>query len=353
MQTHWTYTGCDKSDEERISKLWRSRQAELEAKTAALGEAERDRLWIEMERADVPQNVGAPAWRTRAVLHAARGVFTSEQTGSEPDDALDGVVSELSQRIDERLDKAEATREERRGLDGITPFLETFYENRRSDAFFTFLTPVFRSLWRYVSREIRTRRLLGELPTEQLTVRDVIDEAMLQAWNEFGRRPKGLPLDLWLVQLIDRVIESGSQPIAEESLDDRQPRPSTDVGADEDEWVEMPTDVETIELSRLIPGEPGIESWDELDVETKQSHLDEIFEHLSRSQRQVLMLTAVEGFDTGTIADFQDRSKAEVDEDLASARLILQRMARDEDLPEIEDRLERAALKRSRRSHRT
>lgn len=350
MQAHWTYTGCDKEDQEHISQVWRSRQAELDAKVSALGEEEEAQMWLEVEHSTSDES---PPWRTRAALYAPRGVYTSEQTGDDPADLLDRMVGELSQQIDERLDKPSATKEERRGLDGITPFLESAYASRRSDSFFTFLTPVLRSLWRYVNREIRTRRRLGELPTEQLTARDVVDETMLQAWNEFSRRPKNLPLDLWLVQLVDHVIETGSQRIAEESLDDRQPEPSTDIRAEDTEWVEMPTDVETIELARLIPGEPGIESWDDLDVEAKQSHLDEIFEHLSRSQRQVLMLNAVEGFDTTTIADFQDRSQREVEEDLAAARLVLQRMARDEDLPEIEDRLERAALKRTRRAHRS
>lgn len=349
MHFRWTYTGCNKAEEAQIAELWRSRQAELQAKVGRL-EDQRSHLWVAVEHADA----NSPAWTMRAALLSSQELFASEQGADSVEDAMDLVVSELSQQVDETLDRPEAVRQERRGINGMTSILESLHSKRRSDAFFSFLMPLVRSLRRYAQREIRTRRLQGELPSEQLTVRDVLDEVLLQAWNEFGRRPRSLPLDLWLVQLIDQVIEVGTRRIADESLDDRQPEPSDEPQQSRtDEWVELPTELETIELSRLLPGEPGIETWDELEVEVKQSHLDEIFSRLSRSQRQVLMLHAVEGFEKGMIADFQDRTEAEVDEDLAAARLILQRMARDVELPEIEEQLEKPSFKKPRRSHRT
>lgn len=349
MQYQWTHTGCDRADEAHIAGLWQSRQEELQAKVEAMAEGDEGQFWGEVEHADT-----APAWTVRAALFNSGDTFASEQAGDEVAAVLDLVVSDLSQQIDEALDRPEGVRTDRRGTGQIAGLLESLHQKGRSDAFFSFLMPLLRSLRRYARRELRTRRLLGELPSEQLTVRDVLDEVLLQAWNEFPRRSRDLPLDLWLVQLIDHVIEVGARRIADESLDARQPEPSTEPQESRrDEWVELPTEWETIELSRLLPGEPGIEMWDDLEVEAKRARLDEIFSRLSRPQRQVLMLHAVEGFEKGEIADFQDRSEAEVEEDLAAARLVLQRMARDVELPEIEEQLERASFKRPRRSHRT
>jgi DNA-directed RNA polymerase specialized sigma24 family protein len=188
----------------------------------------------------------------------------------------------------------------------------------------------------------------------ELTAGDALDEAMLQAWDQFASRPTDRPFDLWLIQLIDQAIDLGARAIADESLESRRPQPSTEPwGSQQDEWVADPITSDTIELARLLPGAPGIEMWDELDVEIKQSQLDEIFERLTRPERQVLMLNAVEGFDTATIADFQDRPQADVEQDLIAARSTLERMFREWEWPEIEEKLERPSFKRSRWAHRT
>jgi RNA polymerase sigma factor (sigma-70 family) len=314
MRLNWTYSGCDASQKARITELWQPRQAELEAKAAA-PRTERRQMRIDVEH---------------------RG-------------ASDATVGNLALRLDDPLPATDG----RKGLDGIIPILDSLKARQRSDTFFQFIVPLVQSLRPYAHREIRTRRLLGELAAEQLTENDVLDEAMLGAWNEFSSRPKDRPLDLWLIQLIERVIETGSRSIAQESLDARRPQPTTEPrGSRQDQWVDRPDEPETIALARLLPGAPGIEMWDELDVEAKQARLDEIFERLSRPQRQVLMLHTVEGFNTATIADFQDRTQPEVEQDLVTARSILQRMSSEWELPEIEERLEQVTFKRPRRSHR-
>jgi DNA-directed RNA polymerase specialized sigma24 family protein len=344
MQFHWTFSGCDDAQEARVARLWESRQAGLEAKSNGMG----GELWIAVEHSPTE----SPAWVLRSTLVADADTFASEQASDELAGALDQVVADLSRQIEESEGRpAPARRHIRRHARDATPILDSFYRERRSGPFFSLLMPLVQSLARYVRRELSTRRLLGE--TQHLTVRDVLDEVLLQAWNEFARRPQNLGLDLWLIQLIDRVLEVGGRTIAEESLDEERPEPSTDPQETRrDEWIDLPIDEETLELASLLPGAGGIESWDDLEVEAKQAHLDEIFGRLTRSQRQVVMLHAVEGYEIAVIADFQNRPQAEVDDDLAAARTILQRMANDVELPEIEEQLEQSAIRKSGRAQR-
>jgi RNA polymerase sigma factor (sigma-70 family) len=348
MRVHWTYSGCDRAAQSRTDELWRARQSELEARAVAIGATDKSHLRLFVEYTD-----SSPLWVVRAALFIGGEAYASEAAHDDLAEALDQTVAILSQRIDERIDEPLEEGNGRGRLERLVPFFESFHSRQRSDAFFSFVLPHFRSLRRYAQREIRTLHMLGELPTERLTVSDVLDEAMLRAWDRFPSRPKDRPFEWWLIQLIDKAIEDGSHSIAAESLESRRPQPTTEPrGSLQDQWVEDPTAPETIEFSRLIPGAPGIEMWDELDVEIKQARLDEIFERLTRPQRQVLMLHAVEGFDTTTIADFQDRPQAEVEQDLVAARSTLERMFREWEWPEIEERLERPSYKRSRWAHR-
>lgn len=349
MRVHWTYSGCDDSQQGRIQEIWQSRQEELEAKTAGLGRSYAGQL-----RIAVKHSGASPIWSVQAALYANGHAFASDFAHDDLAEAMDATVGELAQQMAERLEDLDADSDGRSGLARLVPLFESFHAGRRSDAFFLFIVPLFRTLRRYAQREVRTRRALGELHREQLTVSDVLDEAMLLAWDRFPKRPKDGPLDLWLIQLIDQTIETGSRAIADESLEARRPEPSTEPwGSQQDQWVADGITPDTIELARLLPGAPGIEMWDELDVEIKQSQLDEIFERLTRPQRQVLMLHAVEGFDTATIADFEDRAQADVEQDLVAARSALERMFKEWEWPEIEERLERPSFKRSRRAHKT
>lgn len=318
MKFHWTYTGCDKSDEEHIADAWRDRQAELESKADLLASDGTSQVRIAVEKNDA-----APAWVIRAVLYAPEGTVAADSRENELITALDRLVAGLSQEIDRQAERPQTVEVRREGLASVAAVLKSFCERKASHEFFSFLFPVVQSLGPYTRRELRARQIREEIPVGQVTVRDVLDEAMLRAWDFYAERPPTQPLDLWLIGIIDDVLERSVKPVPEQSLEERQPRDETKLSeSDKFEETEQVAEFESIELSQLIEDAPGRDEWDRLDAETRRSRLTEFFQYLPRRERQTLMLRAVEGFSEQEIADFQDRPRAAVQEDLVAAQSI-------------------------------
>jgi len=127
-----------------------------------------------------------------------------------------------------------------------------------------------------------------------------------------------------------------------ESLDDEQPLPAAEIRESlRDEWVEQASYPEVVELSDLLAGGEQPDFWDDLDMESKQTRLAEMLGVLPRTQRQALVLHVAHGFDPAEIADFQDRSTEQVEEDIATARLTLERRLWQSDLDDRQEELER------------
>ena len=264
-------------------------------------------------------------------------------------------MAELSQPADELASAgSQAAVRSRAQIDRLAALCDKLRRRGRSHDFVRLLLPLLRSLSRYARRELRTRLAAGDLPGGHTTVGELLDEVTVAAWDGFARRPQNQPLDLWLLQLIDQALQRACEPIAQQSLDERQAILDSEArDAFRSEWVEMPSEMESIELSSLIPAHSSVGAWDELDIETKQANLDEIFAQLPRLQRQSLMLHVVEGYDRAEIADFQSRPREEVDSDLASAERTVRRIFQEQGWLQLEEDLENETFARTRRTHRS
>jgi DNA-directed RNA polymerase specialized sigma24 family protein len=350
MRYIWTYSGCDKTDEEQLARLWKDRQAEVDAKVATLSGNDSTLARMLIEHSD-----DNPAWVIRSVLYLIDGAVASEISHDDLSAALDATVADLSQQLDLLLDQPfDGKQRPREATDKVAQVCASLHRSKRSQDFVATLWPLVRSLSRYARREMQMRQSDGNLPAGRTSVPELLDEVTLAAWEQFSKKPGDLSLQLWLVKLIDEALDRAQQSIAQQSLEDRQPPPDSGIrDVERSEWVEFPTEEESIELSRLIPDSPGLGAWDELDIESKQSQLDDIFNHLPRLQRQVLMLHLVEGFNRAEIADFQDRSESEVDDDLGEAAQIVRRMFQEQGLLQMEEDMHNATHVQTRKSRRS
>ena len=75
------------------------------------------------------------------------------------------------------------------------------------DAFFDILRPLLRQIGCHARREMAVAHLEGTIPRGELTAGDVLDEVLERAWDRWEWRPIDLPLDRWLVQLVDEIPE--------------------------------------------------------------------------------------------------------------------------------------------------
>lgn len=336
MDIHWTYDGCDEEDEARIEQHWATRQLEFEGKLATLSD-EPSELRIAVEH-DTDQD----QWDVLASLHACGSILTAEATSPEVEVALDKVLASLATKIDRMEERPERVTLRRRGLEAIDQFLKRSRQSNQGNIFISFLAPLVQDLRPYVRRELRMHQIESGLSSGQLTVADVLHEVLVRAWHEFGNRSDQLPLDLWLIKLADDVIQRSESPLPMESLDDEQPLPAAEIRESlRDEWVEQASYPEVVELSDLLAGGEQPDFWDDLDMESKQTRLAEMLGVLPRTQRQALVLHVAHGFDPAEIADFQDRSTEQVEEDIATARLTLERRLWQSDLDDRQEELER------------
>jgi len=342
MQVNWEFTGCEESDEARFEQLWHDRQLQLEAK-GSNWEDPSSQLLIAIE-----YDRDANEWRAQTVLYLADRTVATEQTATDADILMDNIIGALSQEIDLETDSSADVPCERIQLaEELVGALGELREKNQSRGFMARLSPIFQRLGCYAEQEIRVRQRLGELKAEQIETRDILDEALLRAWDRFRKRPRGTPLDLWLLSLIGELIDELGGSVAEQSLEDDVPLPTSEPQPSEtDQWTEHVSYPETIQFAELLPGEPGIEALDEVDVATHRTRLTELLGTLPRSQRQALLLLTNYGYNEQQIADFQSRPSEEVRQDLSSAREALRRELEERDWWDAQERFDKATIRR-------
>lgn len=316
MNVDWTFDGCDSEDERAIETLWEAYQPDLEAGTAALP------LDPSELRLSVTRDSDSDVWHLQAALHLTTRTIVAENRGHDPQPVFERTVADLLQAVDREGGRPTEFSRRLQGLEALLPLLERNRAEGRSYQFFFFLGPLMQTLRPYVERELELLELEETLAVKDVDVNDVLDEALLRAWDGFGARPPGLRFDLWLIGLVDAVLDVYAKGTPHESLEAERDvaLPEEDEQTSAITWVEHAAYPETIEFGELLPGEPGVELWDRLDFETKQTKLAELLSYLSRERRQLLVLNAVEGFEPEEIAALQDRSPDDVAADLREAR---------------------------------
>ncbi len=333
MQVHWAYIDCDKDEEEQLERCWEDRQLRVHARMDALEDGP---AAVQLAAA----REESPPWAIQAALYLPGETVVVEHAGDDPGEAMDRVIDGLLAAADRREERPAKLTLRREGLHGIVPLLERCLRAGRSDVFFAWLAPLVGTLAAHVRRELRIRELELRLNGGEADPADILDEVLLRAHDRFERRPAKLPLDLWLLQLADEVLDEWCHPLSEASLDEPVEEPAEEPRESRrDSWIEWVTAPDTIELADLLPDVPSADRWDSLDLENKQVAMDRMLSRLPRIQRQALVLHTVHGFSTSEIADFQNRPETEVLYEINDARRALQEYFREDYLPDIEEQL--------------
>jgi RNA polymerase sigma factor (sigma-70 family) len=314
----WNLIGCDKTTEDALAREWPPFQAELEAKAELLDADPSSQIRMLIEHSDQ-----APQWLMQAAIYTPRGNAIAESRNNERLTAMRQLVDGLSQRIDELAERSATVFSRRQGLEGIAAFLKASHDRGNSHQFVALLDPVLQSLRPFINRELRSRHGRGEIQVGgMVTPRDIRDQTLVRTWERFDEWNAEQPLDLWLIGVIDDVLDQYAAPLAAESLQDRQRTDTETIESRRFEWTEGPDQWETTAISELIPEGKASKSWARLDNDAKQAELEQFLQHLPRSERHVLMLNTIGGFSVDEIADFQNRSSDDVHRDLANAREI-------------------------------
>jgi DNA-directed RNA polymerase specialized sigma24 family protein len=349
LLVNWTYEGCDQEDERQLQQHWRQLQVELEGLAAGLAEPP------EMLRLIVEKNSeadDAAVWNIHAALYGAGWTALADGTADSAEAALLRLRDNLAERLNRNSLEQKRAARRRRSLMELQDTLVKWWEAGRSEAFLSFLVPAVVSMSPTIRRELRLRERQETLARQSISVADVIDEVLVMAWDQFDRRPGTLPLSLWLLQLAQDALLRFEADTSAESLDQETAAPTVETrGSREDEWIEQVDEYEQIELSELLPGDPGLDVWEDEALLARQRELGELLGQFTRERRQALILNIVHGFEPGEIADFQGRGVSDVKSDLAEGTEHIHRTFAGPDMEQIQESFARQSIRDEQRRH--
>ncbi|REJ87724.1 MAG: hypothetical protein DWQ34_24055 [Planctomycetota bacterium] len=333
MEYRWVYTGCDAEDERTLAAHWEDLQPGWDARLKAL-----DRFPDDATISIVHRAQETPAWSAQATLVFPGEVIAEEAESLQARTALEELVNRLSRRVDELQDRPEGRVQRRRGIEGVVPFLEQAWRSKRMNGFAAFLRPILTSFRQYARRELAMHEIEGDVAEGELEVEELLDEALLRAWDHFDQRPGGLALDAWLAGLIGQALEEQAAAANNEvSLDETvraEPHRPFDAESSRDSWVEQPAASDAIALADLLPGRPAPDAWEQLDSDHRQAGLNRVLARLTREQRQSLLLSAVHGLAAAEIAAIQGEgiSSGQAQAAVEAGRDSLTRLIDDEEV---------------------
>jgi ribosomal subunit interface protein len=328
MSSHRVFNGVDDAVKQRLESYWEKKLPRLEKLLAPYRADLREiRLTVSQHRRD-----SQPSWyEVRAVLHLPTGTLAAEANAEDPQVALDRVADALVTEIKKHKERVrqdylfKRKGHNRADLSAAGPLLKRDVEHGRREDFDRLLRPHLRILRDHARRELRTLELEGLLHRGEVSLDDLLDQVLINAWQHFADRPKQLPLDLWLVDLLDETLEQWikQEPRPHVSLEQKA---RTDEGHPQDEqewWQEVLGETETFTLGDLIPDAEATPAWDELDSEEQRDRLLSLIRQLPRAQRQAFVLHALENYSAAEVAKLQDRPVGEVEADIEAARQTL------------------------------
>jgi RNA polymerase sigma factor (sigma-70 family) len=182
-------------------------------------------------------------------------------------------------------------------------------------------------LRRYVERELRFRRDSGQRRLEEISVEEVIDEAIANALDEHRPRPEKIALEPWLYRLsrsaMDRLgnqLDSTSHSVR---LDHAETPPVSDV--DNEEMLQFYQSDEKVTNENLIADRRGSTPEDDASREELMAMVERALRGSTPNQREAFLLFTLEGFRLAEISAITERTVEQVQHDIKVAREHLRR----------------------------
>jgi len=192
----------------------------------------------------------------------------------------------------------------------------------------------WRQLARQIGREIATLEANKELPAGLLSARDIVDEVIAWAFENFDRHPEGVPLERWLYVRARRILDRRcreiwrERPLSEETPVSAEPtpqQPQPDLLADEADLL-----IDLLEPEpEPAPGEdlavelPEPQPEEELSRRELRQALRHVLRGMPRLWREAVWLHYLEGYDPVEIAMIQGLSEQAVRKNIRQAVALI------------------------------
>ena len=201
--------------------------------------------------------------------------------------------------------------------------LEKLKAEGKKEEFFQRIIPVAGSLRKYIKRRLRLAYLMQQIRTEVLTSGDILDSALLFAYENYQRKPPGLSAEEWLYrianELLNRYLRQRAasdarrrslETLTQAELRDLEERMTTD--ADGEIMLEEDLGYPEYEREFVAPAYQD----DPLARVQREEELALVLNALSRLPmlaRNAFELSELEGFPKDAVARILDITPAEVE----------------------------------------
>ncbi len=254
--------------------------------------------------------------------------ITVSHQGSTVEQALEGAASTLEKTLKRTLRRKDSlsTRRARARSEftAVEPLLQRGAEIGNQEEFLTRLRPLMGHLRDHATRELRMLEANELLPRDQLTATDLLNEVMALAWLRSAGRPREMPLDLWLVNLLDETLDEKIEPELrmKKSLD--QLADEVHSGElfqvdDQQWWVWLLGEDEAITLGDAISSSDSTAAAEQLESRELKDRIHALVGAMPKAQRQAFVLHVLEVYELFEVAMLQDRPETEVQADIDDA----------------------------------
>jgi DNA-directed RNA polymerase specialized sigma24 family protein/ribosome-associated translation inhibitor RaiA len=279
-----------------------------------------------------PAGEGGSQWETRLTLKISSHIIATQAVRrNDIQDSLKHAFDRLERRIQRHFKAGRRRRRLRRkelfhaSMESLESEMGESVSAKENDIFDLILRPHFDHLRRFAGREIRNLEIRGVIPRESLTVMDVIDETLLVAWEEYRQKEEGLPTDLWVMQIVSRIMRKKAEESAEFipldavvdeglALDEEY---DPDMDSDQWWWSQV-QEQEDILWEDLLLDEKNLDALDALTYDEEKRRVLEALNRLPQFQREAISLHTMEGYDLPDVArilqDTTDNVKCAIEE---------------------------------------
>ncbi len=217
----------------------------------------------------------------------------------------------MSGESEQRPDRGQS----QESLGAAEPELSRLAASQQKDEFIARLTPFLGFLRSYIRRRLRVAYANWEIRVPLYAADDILDEAVLRAYQQYDRKPPDLKLEQWMYRLANEVLEEylreqKSEEQGRRSFEDIRDRELKgleeveQITADADREVWLAEDLDDAEYYRRKITPPYDSHTPEEELERKEE-LSLIVRALSRipvRDRIVFELYAMEGLSTKAVA---------------------------------------------------
>lgn len=193
------------------------------------------------------------------------------------------------------------------------PELQRLASEGKKDEFFRQVVPLLQSLKSYIKRRLRIADLSEDIRTGVADSGDILDDVVLEAHQDYAKRPPDLTLEQWLYQIANRKLDSyiakvktdqcrtSLETLGQSELGTLEEFPFT-ADAEGEPWL-----LEDLDDSEIQPRDlkaPADLDTPEAQLERKEE-LRQLFDALRQipeRDRTVFDLAVIEGFSCSAVA---------------------------------------------------